>query len=135
MSIKQLRKFAYECVDVYSKFNGDHYELTVQNLPEPIQHEFASLIISNDESYASEATGPDNPSWESKMLPTLLHYLKNSTDQDQEVEFKNTWRDCVTDYVRSRMQDLIDDELSNYNNQLEFLISPFDLYGVISHGH
>ena len=69
MSLKQLRNFAYECVNHYSTYSrlDDFYSLNVSDLPDFTQHEFASMIIAENESYASEATGPDNKHWDSKI--------------------------------------------------------------------
>lgn len=97
----QIQSFVNECLG--------HYGNCVDSLPDFVQHEFAALIMSQEEAYASEATGPDNPHWETKMLPALIRYLKNSTDRDEAIEFNDIWRDCVTKYVSIKMQDLLED--------------------------
>lgn len=114
----QLKRFAIECVSNYAEY--DHfdgfYSLYVQDLPDFVQNEFAAMIMSDDNAYASEATGPDNKHWESKMLPALMRYLKNSTDQDEAIEFNNTWRDCVTDYMNKKMQELLNNSIPDVFN-------------------
>lgn len=111
----QVQSFAKECVSHYAKFDklDGFYSLDIHQLPEFVQNEFAAIIMSDDNMWASEATGPDNKHWHSKMLPALTRYLKNSTNQDEAIEFHNTWRDCVTDYVSDKMQELVDDSISD----------------------
>lgn len=108
--MNQLRSFAKECVSHYAKFDkiDGFYSVDVDDLPKFVKHEFAAMLISEDEALASEATGADNHHWQTKMLPALTRYLKNSTSKDEAIEFNNTWRDCVADYVSNQMQDLLD---------------------------
>lgn len=106
--------FAMTCADQYGTYDvyGEFYRLDACDLPDFVRHEFAALIMANDESYAAEATGPDNKNWESKMLPALTRYLKNTTDTDNAIEFNNIWRDSVTDHLTNRMQAVLDNLLS-----------------------
>ena len=136
MSIKQLRNFAYECVYNYATYNNldEFNSLSVNDLPDFVQNEFAALIMAEEPAYASEATGPDNQNWESRMLPALTRYLKNSTDKDEAIEFNNTWRDCVTSYMTTYMQELIDHELSEFNSDLGFSKPLHQVYGVPAYG-
>lgn len=115
---KELNNFAQDCVNHYANYSkyDESYSLKVSDLPDFVQHEFAALIMSNDESYATEATGPDNPHWDNKMLPALTKYLANSTDKDASIEFNNIWRDCVADYMKGHMQKLIDSALYEFND-------------------
>jgi hypothetical protein len=132
MSLKQLQNFISDCVSNYATYNklDDFYSLNISNLPDFVQDEFAALIMAENESLASEATGPDNKNWEKKMLPALLRYLKNSTDKDESIEFTNTWRTCVTSYFLDRMQELIDSELGNFNHENFYCKSEEKMYGI-----
>lgn len=107
----QVQSFAKECVSHYAKYDkrNEFYSLNVYDLPDFIQHEFAAMIMSDNNAWAIEATGPDNKHWQTKMLPALIRYLKNSTDQDEAIEFTKIWRECVTDYINDRMQELVND--------------------------
>ncbi len=114
--MNQLQCFAEKCVENYGKlYRNDgfykRYTLDLCDLPEFVQDEFAGIIIENNQEWASEATGPDNKHWETKMLPALIRYLKNSTSKDEAIEFHNVWRDCVTDYMSRRMQELLDNSI------------------------
>lgn len=134
--MNNLKRFASECVDHYATYNkfDEFYSLDVSDLPDFVKHEFASLIMSNDESYAHEATGPDNNHWDDKMLPALTKYLANSTDRDNAVEFTNVWRDCVADYMTQNMQKLIDDALCEFNNDRSYIRSVNYHYGIPTYG-
>ena len=113
--INQVMSFAKECVSHYAIYNNvdNLYSLNIYDLPDFVQNEFAAVIMSDDNSWASEATGPDNKHWETKMLPALTRYLKNSTDKDEAIEFHTVWRECVTDYMNKKMQELVDDSIQN----------------------
>lgn len=133
---RTLRSFAIECVNHYATFDkgDDFYSLDISELPDFVQHEFAALIIAQNEAYASEATGPDNKHWDKKMLPALTRYLANSTDQDEAIEFTNTWRDCVADYMIGVMQEQIDDAVDELNADFGYTRTPSEIYGVPAHG-
>lgn len=133
---KDLRCFASECVDHYATFDksDDFYSLDVSELPDFVQHEFAALIIASDDAYASEATGPDNKHWDSKMLPALIRHLANSTDKDETIEFNRIWRDCITDYMSGTMQELIEDALDEYNSENGYTHDMSWHTGIPAHG-
>ena len=111
----QVRSFARECASHYAKYDryNGFYSLDAYDLPDFVQNEFAAIIMSDDNAWASEANGPDNKHWHTKMLPALTRYLKNSTDKDEAIEFNSVWRECVTDYMKDKMQELIDDSISD----------------------
>ncbi len=111
--MNQLQSYTRECVSHYAKCNqiDGFYSLDIKELPCFVRHEFAAIIMSDNNYLACEATGPDNKHWETKMLPALTRYLKNSTDQDEAIEFNNIWRECVTDYMSNRMQTLVDNSI------------------------
>ncbi len=113
--MNKLQEFARDCVSHYAKFDQfcDGYNLSLTDLPSFVRHEFAAVIMNDDNAWASEATGPDNKHWQTKMLPALTRYLKNSTDKDEAIEFNNIWRECVTDYMNIKMQELIDDSITD----------------------
>lgn len=113
--MNQLQEFARDCASHYAKYDryDECYSLDLNDLPDFVRHEFAAVIMCDDNAWASEATGPDNKHWETKMLPALTRYLKNSTDRDEAIEFNNVWRECVTDYMNNKMQELIDDSITD----------------------
>ncbi len=116
--MNQARRFARDCVSCYAKY--DHldgfYSLNTYDLPDFVQNEFAAIIMCDDNAWAVEATGPDNKHWQTKMLPALTRYLKNSTDKDEAIEFNRIWRECVTDYMNTKMQELINDSIPEIFN-------------------
>jgi hypothetical protein len=114
----QVQSFTKHCVSQYAQYNpfDEFYSLDVQDLPDFVQHEFAAMIMADNNDWASEATGPDNKHWETKMLPALTRYLRNSTDQDEAIEFNSIWRDCVADYLNNHMQKLVNDSILDVFN-------------------
>lgn len=112
--MNQVRSFARECITHYGRYDDSYriFHLNTDELPDFVQNEFASIIMSDDNEWAAEATGPDNPHWETKMLPALTRYLKNSTDKDEAIEFNTIWRDCITDYLHNKMQELLDEAIT-----------------------
>lgn len=130
--MKQAANFADECVSYYATYDNsdDFYSLEVDDLPDFVQQEFAALIMADESSYATEATGPDNEHWSDEMLPALLTHLKDSTDKEKAIEFTKVWRDCVTAYCKNKMQGLIDDALIDYNSDFGYTRSSNHNYGV-----
>lgn len=133
---KIIKKFAVECVEHYAEFNDVDvfYNLDATDLPDFVQHEFAALLITHEEAYASEATGADNPCWETKMRPALTRYLANSTAKDEAIEFNRVWREGVTSYLIPVMRELIDDALSDFNSDHGYSTPANHHYGVALHG-
>lgn len=111
-----VRSFVRSLVSHHASYDrlGGYYSLNIKDVPDFDLHELASLIMSSDDAYASEATGPDNPAYDKTMLPALQRYLRNSTDRDEEIEFTKAWRDGVTSYFHEQIQTLIDAECSDY---------------------
>jgi len=134
--MNQIMDFAEGCVEKYATFDGCDgcYTLDVYELPDFVQHEFAAMLIGNDESLAVEATGPDNKKWDSKMLPALTRYLKNSTDKDEQAEFNRIWIECITSHLANQMQSLIDDCMTDFNFDHGYRFSSSKYYGIASHG-
>lgn len=110
-----VNSFADELIHNYAKFEDNHYVLDLFDISDFDQHEFAALIMSSDVYLSSEATGPDNPSFDKKMLPSLLKFLSKSTDKDAEIDFVNSWKQGITNYFKDRMQEILKDRLYDYN--------------------
>lgn len=109
-----LRNFARDCVKHYAAFEDGQYCLEIDDLPDFVLEEFASLVMS-DEAFASESTGSDNPLYKTKMLPTLIKLLKNACDPDEKIEFIKAWREGCRDYNKLYLKDYINDALLFYN--------------------
>lgn len=129
---KEVSNFAEHLAFHYAKHDGDVYTLFVSDIAEFDLHEFAAIIMASDDGYANEATGCDNPWYEKAMLPALLRYLKNSTDKDEQIEFNKAWREGVTKYFETTMQELIDDAC---NNRLHSEMNDAGYHGHIDRNH
>lgn len=109
-----LKDYAMDIANQYSNYSIEDrcYTLDVRvDLPDFIQQEFASKILSSDAIICGEATGPDNSMYDKEMLPSLLNLLSNPTDKEKEIDFINAWRDGVTNSLMGIMQSMIDDAL------------------------
>jgi hypothetical protein len=114
---KEVRSFAYSLAAHYSKFDqlSACYTLHIDDISDFDIHELSAMLLVEDESYASEATGPDNNSYTNKMLPALINLLKYSTDRDYEIEFVSEWKKGIISYQKETLQKLISDALDEYN--------------------
>jgi hypothetical protein len=110
-------KFALDCVLDHAYYCNDQeqYTLEVSDLPDFKRHEFAALLMAYEPDFINEACGADNQHFDTKMVPALLNYLRNSTDKDAQIAFTETWRDCTTSYLANVMQEYIDNALVDYN--------------------
>lgn len=121
--MKELRKFIYDVVLTHAKIDRykNQYNLNFLDLPDFIRFEIVAHILIDDNSWSHEALGPDNNNFNKKMLPSIIKYLLNTTNKDNEIEFVNSWRDSVTDYFKNMINGLIDEalyELNESNNLL-----------------
>jgi hypothetical protein len=109
-------EFIKETVKEYATFNQSacQYQLELYDLPDFIQHEFASLLFADNEDLFIEATGPTNPHF-NRMQDALLDYLKNTTDKDNQIECLHVWRDGITDYAKSIMEEQLEEGVYHLN--------------------
>lgn len=110
MQENSIASFTKDLVFHYAKYSrlDASYTLSVSDLPDFEIHKFAAMLMADDESYASEATGADNDDYKKNLLPSLIRYMKDTTDRDEEIEFVKVWRDGVANYFSNKMQELID---------------------------
>jgi len=118
---EETLSFARYLISHYSVFDKyqDSYVLNMHDMPSFELNEFAYHIMNDNSSLAQEATGPDNPAYETKMLPALMRHLKDSTDKDEKIEFVKEWREGVTSYFYKTMQKILDD-LCDDKSYVEF---------------
>jgi RNase adaptor protein for sRNA GlmZ degradation len=119
MSKNTINKFVRDIVVIYSKYDSHskcHY-LNIDNVPDFLLDELSSLIMKQDNDYACEATSMDNPAYEKSMLPSLIKFMSNSTDNNERIDFINAWQEGVRNYFSKHMQQLINDQLDIYNAQ------------------
>lgn len=123
--LKQTRSVADGLASHYAKFDTvlSQYTIELSDLADFDRHALAASIMAEDDSRASEATGPDNPAYDKKMLPALLRFMKNTTDRDEEIEFVKEWRDGIADYFSNSMQELLDEQVYNMNSDHGLLYS------------
>lgn len=88
------------------------YYLDYNDLSDSDIEEVTAQLIIDEEEIAHEATGADNPAFETKMLPALIRHLKNPCDKDEQIEFMKEWREGIASYCRTWIESLIEDRLS-----------------------
>ncbi len=114
---KEVRLFADHLVHAYADYDSmDGFStIYLQDISDYDIEKFSSLILKNDPDIAAEATGSDNPAYDSKMLPALLSYLEDSTNKDKEIEFNTAWREGVSEYCHKIMEEILSESLNDYN--------------------
>ena len=121
--MSSLSNFAFNCVTHYSRYDSteNYHVLNVEDIPDFEQEQFASLIISSDFDRANCSTGDDNSMFQKSMLPSLINTLRKPLDRDATIDFVETWKKGVVEYLKPRMQELIDLALFDYNDSLNFI--------------
>lgn len=89
-----------------------YYEL--DSISEFELEELAASLMAEDEDRAYEATGCDNPYFSKRMLPSLIDFMKNSSDRDNAYEFINQWKSGITHYFDKTIQEILDERIERY---------------------
>ena len=76
---------------------------TIDNNSITSMHHICGLILENDKSLMSEATGIDNPFWEKRVVPILVNYLK---DQPNQINLGRVMEDAIREYLSPMIQEL-----------------------------
>lgn len=118
-----LHQYAKKIVSTYAYFDTlvGQYVLDSHQLPDFVREELTALLMASNEDSAYEAIGPDNPLYETKMLPLLIKHLQNATNQDTQIEFANKWRECITSYYQDVIEDVLEEALYSLNEEEGFL--------------
>jgi hypothetical protein len=120
---KNVICLANDIASHYAKIDIREYRYTVDidSIADFDLQELAALMMSEDASLASEATGSDNPYFKKTMLPALTHFLTKSTDKDEQIEFMSTWKECVTGYFKNEMIALFESAALDMNENLRYV--------------
>lgn len=98
---------AAQIADQYA--DRDDNVVYLYDIPDEELLELASSIMAHDISFASEALGPDNDSFDKTILPALIMYLQRPADRDLEVEYLNKLKSGLLSYYGETMEELIND--------------------------
>lgn len=114
---KEVSHFADMLVYHYAKFDSlnQRYDLNLEDLPDFDQHKFCSHVLLKNKELANEATGCDNPTYDTKMLPALIRYMSNTTDKDKQADFNQAWKDGLLYYVKEILKKIIKKRVEIYN--------------------
>lgn len=111
--ILRMPKKVIQIIDdiVYDKAQYDRidnvYEMNSNWLSEEEEDEICCAIIREDWDHASEALGPDNPSFREKMVPSFIGAFKNPTDYFYLHALITDWKQGVCNYLRPIIDDLL----------------------------
>lgn len=109
---QQTIKFAQHLVYHYANFDklSNNFVININDLPDTDLHEMVTLLMLDNKDMATEATGPDNPSYDKTMLPALLDFMRDTSDKDNEIEFTKVWRDGIANYFMTTIVELLDEQ-------------------------
>lgn len=118
----EVKNYILDLVDYYVKFDrkAGEYKISIMDIADYSLHELAGMLLAEDASLTNEATGPDNPLFLNKMLPALHLHLKNTTDQDLEIEFTKAWREGICIYTYPIINELLQAEVLAKNQDEGF---------------
>lgn len=104
---------------IYDRFDRS-YSLDYYSIPDFELEELSASLMLDDESYANEALGPDNPDFSKNMLPALIGLLQNSVDSENKFQFITKWRHGVVKYFDSSMQSLLEERVAEYHFNMKY---------------
>ena len=96
----------------YDKFSGQYVLGDIEDVD---LYKLSSLIMSDDSDVAAEATSPNNPHYQTKMLPALLNYMRNTVDKDNLYSYTKEWSRGTAEYCEPFIQQLLESRLQEYN--------------------
>ncbi len=114
-------------IDSYAKLGEeDTYELDLKDIPDYELHKLAGLIISKNDDYASESTGPDNDDYDKSMLPALINFMKDPHDEYKQEDFLEAWKRGVLNYLTPSIERILKERLLEYNEHYGYFPSNDD---------
>jgi hypothetical protein len=115
---KETLHLASTIVSHYARFDrlSRCYVLDICDVADFDLHEMCASLMKDNSSLSTEATGFDNPAYETSMLPAMIRWLENTTDKDSRIEFEAAWREGILSYFKDIINDLLENELQDYNS-------------------
>lgn len=110
---QQVLNYVDHLIHIYHENNDHSFSIEINEIPDFELNKLASLIISSNPSLMSEATGPDNSSFE-RMSKTLIAYMSETEDEQNSIIFADAWRGSITNYLMPIMDDLLSKSLCEY---------------------
>lgn len=110
---RQVREIADQLVDWYKHHDSvaGMWVIDTHDIPESDLNQLAGMILSKDDGLSAEATGPDNPEWESAMLPALIRAMRSGQPPASQEHFNDVWMSGIRAYLRPMMQRILDERL------------------------
>jgi len=114
---RNLENYAEELVAQYAKFDGDHYELYLDMLPEDVQNELAQYYIESIDREIEWACYGQDESINSSYLCALLAMLKDDSKENRE-HFAEVTRQNILSYYAKALDDVLDQACDSYHHAI-----------------
>jgi hypothetical protein len=114
---RNLYEFSQSLVNQYGKYLIDHYELTLDMIPEYEQNELARLYIETLDREIEWACYGDDESINSDFLCALLSMLKSDTKEARE-NFAEITRKNILVYYRLSLEKILSNAAEDYSNYI-----------------
>lgn len=110
---KNLADYAGELVAHYAKYESEHYELFLLDLPDDEQGELARLFIEATGRETSECIYGNDFSIENAFTCALLSMLQDDSKENRE-KFAEVTRKNTINYYEKSLQLVLDEACNNY---------------------
>jgi len=114
---KSIRNFAYDLISHYAKLDAlsGSYHYKLKDISDFDLNELVVLIMNENDDMAFDATSPNNPWYEKKMLPALKRHLLLAPDKNEEAQFIIEWREGILNFFLNDIEELLNNAISEYN--------------------
>ncbi len=112
------KDYAYMLVQQYCTYDmlTRSYTVKREKVPDFDLDHLAALIMDECPDYYAEATGPDNPHFETTIQPALRAYMLDSTDKEKASELSEAYKASVRHYMSWKTWEHIYTQLEDYNS-------------------
>ena len=112
---RNLDIYAEELVAQYAKFDGDQYELYLDQLPQDVQNELAQYFIESIDREIEWACYGQDESINSSYLCALLAMLKDDTKETRD-NFADVTRRNILSYYATQLDEVLDQACNSYHH-------------------
>lgn len=113
---RNLTTYTEELVSRYAKYDCDHYELSLDMVPEDEQGELARLYIESIDREIDECIYGGDLTIENNFTCSLLSLLQSDSKEDRE-RFAKITRTNVINYYKPTLDKILSDACDNYLNE------------------
>jgi len=110
---KVLNNYAEELASTYARYNGETYNLPINQLPEREQGELARLYLESIDRETTECVYGDDFTINSDYTCALLSLLRDDSQENRD-KFAEVTRKNVLIYFNDSLQRVLDDACQEY---------------------